>query len=66
MEVPQKQQELSIPILKEDLSEAEVIPFAEFVKYGSEHSCREAGKLNVEGKEYIVKDGDIMHFRFHV
>ena len=38
----------------------------DFIKYGSEAAVREAGKLNVEGKDYIVEDGDIMHFRFNV
>jgi ribosome-binding ATPase YchF (GTP1/OBG family) len=33
---------------------------------GSEAACRDAGKLRIEGKEYIVKDGDVMHFRFNV
>ncbi len=45
---------------------AEVIKYDDFLKYGSEQACKEAGKLNVEGKEYIVQDGDIMHFRFNV
>ena len=45
---------------------AEVIHYDDFVKYGSESGCRDAGKLNVEGKEYIVQDGDLMHFRFNV
>lgn len=45
---------------------AEVIKYDDYVKYGSEASCREAGKIAIEGKEYIVKDGDIMHFRFNV
>lgn len=45
---------------------AEVIKFEDFVTYGSEAKCREAGKLNVEGKAYVVKDGDIMHFLFNV
>jgi len=45
---------------------AEVIAYEDFVKYGSEAACREAGKLRIEGKEYIVKDGDVMHFRFNV
>jgi ribosome-binding ATPase YchF (GTP1/OBG family) len=45
---------------------AEVIKYDDFLKYGSEAGCRDAGKLAVEGKEYIVKDGDIMHFRFNV
>ncbi len=45
---------------------AEVIKYDDFVKYGSENACKEAGKLSVEGKTYIVEDGDIMHFRFNV
>jgi GTP-binding protein YchF len=45
---------------------AEVIKYADYVKYASEAACREAGKISVEGKEYVVQDGDIMHFRFNV
>ena len=45
---------------------AEVISFQDYIQLGSEAACREAGKLKIEGKEYIVKDGDIMHFRFNV
>lgn len=45
---------------------AEVIAFQDYIQYGSEAACREAGKLRIEGKEYIVKDGDVMHFRFNV
>jgi len=45
---------------------AEVISYDDFIKYGSEAACREVGKLRIEGKEYIVKDGDVMHFRFNV
>lgn len=45
---------------------AEVIPYEVFMKYGSEHAVKEAGKLQVEGKEYLVADGDIMHVRFAV
>ncbi len=45
---------------------AEVIKFEDFIHYGSEAAVREAGKLGVEGKEYVVQDGDIMHFRFNV
>lgn len=45
---------------------AEVIAYEDFANYGSEAKVKEAGKLRVEGKEYIVKDGDVMHFRFNV
>ncbi|MGB5364568.1 MAG: redox-regulated ATPase YchF [Aureibaculum sp.] len=45
---------------------AEVMKYDDFVHYGSEAKVKEAGKLAIEGKEYIVKDGDIMHFRFNV
>lgn len=45
---------------------AEVIKYDDYVLYGSEAKIREAGKLGVEGKEYVVQDGDIMHFRFNV
>ena len=45
---------------------AEVMNFQDFVSFGSEAAVKEAGKLYIEGKEYLVKDGDIMHFRFNV
>ncbi|MDR2918690.1 MAG: redox-regulated ATPase YchF [Tannerella sp.] len=45
---------------------AEVIKFDDFIHYGSEAAVKEAGKMSVEGKEYVVQDGDIMHFRFNV
>ena len=45
---------------------AEVIKYADFVELGSESACRAAGKLGSEGKEYVVEDGDIMHFLFNV
>lgn len=45
---------------------AEVIKLPDYQKYKTEGGCREAGKLAIEGKEYVVKDGDIMHFRFNV
>ena len=45
---------------------AEVIKFDDYISYGSEAAVKEAGKMNVEGKEYVVQDGDIMHFRFNV
>lgn len=45
---------------------AEVIGYDDYIQYGSEAACRDAGKLRIEGKEYVVKDGDVMHFRFNV
>ena len=45
---------------------AEVISFSDFISIGSEVKVREAGKLKIEGKDYILNDGDIMHFRFNV
>jgi GTP-binding protein YchF len=45
---------------------AEVIKIPDYQKYKNEAGCREAGKLAVEGKEYVVEDGDVMHFRFNV
>lgn len=45
---------------------AEVIKYKDFLQYGSEAAVKEAGKMAVEGKEYVVEDGDIMHFRFNV
>lgn len=45
---------------------AEVIPYATYVQYGSESAVKAAGLMRVEGKEYIVQDGDVMHFRFNV
>lgn len=45
---------------------AEVIAYNNFVEFGSEQACKEAGKLSIEGKEYVVEDGDVMHFRFNV
>lgn len=45
---------------------AEVIAYQDYVEFGSEAKVKEAGKMRVEGKEYVVKDGDVMHFRFNV
>ncbi len=45
---------------------AEVISYEDFIKYGGESGAKEAGKMRLEGKEYIVQDGDVMHFRFNV
>ena len=45
---------------------AEVIKYDDYIQYGSEAAVKEAGKMGIEGKEYVVQDGDIMHFRFNV
>jgi hypothetical protein len=45
---------------------AEVMPYQVFMQYGSEHAMKEAGRLQLEGKDYIVSDGDILHIRFNV
>jgi ribosome-binding ATPase len=45
---------------------AEVIAFKDYIQFGSESACRDQGKLRIEGKEYVVHDGDVMHFRFNV
>ena len=45
---------------------AEVISYDDFIQYRSEAACRENGRLRIEGKDYVVKDGDVMHFRFNV
>ena len=45
---------------------AETIAYDDFVRLGGENPAKEAGKMRSEGKEYVVKDGDVMHFRFNV
>ncbi len=45
---------------------AEVVSYDDFVACNGEHGAKEAGKLRLEGKDYIVQDGDVMHFRFNV
>ena len=45
---------------------AEVVAYDDFIRCGSEAKCREAGKLRLEGKDYVVRDGDIIHYRFNV
>ena len=45
---------------------AEVISYNDYVEYGGDNPCKDAGKMRLEGKEYIVQDGDVMHFRFNV
>ena len=51
---------------KKGFIRAEVIKYEDYIQYGSEAAVREAGKLGIEGKDYVVQDGDIMHFRFNV
>lgn len=45
---------------------AEVISYEDYIQYKGENGAKEAGKLRLEGKDYIVLDGDVMHFRFNV
>ncbi|HAS86303.1 MAG TPA: redox-regulated ATPase YchF, partial [Candidatus Competibacteraceae bacterium] len=45
---------------------AEVIAYADYMAYNGEAGAREAGKWRLEGKEYVVQEGDVMHFRFNV
>ena len=45
---------------------AEVTAYEDFIKFKGEAGAKEAGKLRLEGKEYVVHDGDVMHFRFNV
>ncbi len=45
---------------------AEVMKYNDFIQYGSEHAVKEAGKFHVEGKNYVVEDGDIINIRFNV
>jgi hypothetical protein len=52
--------------LKRGFIRAEVIAYDDFIKYGSEHACKENGKFRLEGKDYIVQEGDILHIRFNV
>ena len=44
----------------------EVITYKDYIEYGSEIKVKEAGKMRLEGKDYVVSDGDIMHFRFNI
>ncbi|HVO87203.1 MAG TPA: DUF933 domain-containing protein, partial [Casimicrobiaceae bacterium] len=45
---------------------AEVISYDDFIAHHGEHGAKEAGRMRLEGKEYVVRDGDVMHFRFNV
>ena len=49
-----------------DYKEVLIPVYNDFITLGSEAACREVGKLRIEGKEYVVNDGDVMHFRFNV
>ena len=51
---------------KKGFIRAEVYAFSDMDELGSEHAIKEAGKLRLEGKDYVVQDGDVMHFRFNV
>ncbi len=51
---------------KRGFIKAEVIRFSDYIAHGGELKCKEKGKLRVEGKEYIIKDGDIVHFKFNI
>ena len=48
---------------EKNLIRAETVTYEDFIKYGSAEKCKESGKLRVEGKDYIVKDGDVLYFR---
>ena len=52
--------------IERGLIRAEVVRFEDLIELGSEAKCREAGKLRVEGKDYVIQDGDVVHFRFNV
>ena len=52
--------------IEEMIEGQKVIKYEDYIQYGSEAAVREAGKMGVEGKDYVVQDGDIMHFRFNV
>ena len=45
---------------------AEVISYEDYIAHGGENGAKEAGKMRLEGKDYVVQDGDVMHFRFNV
>ena len=50
---------------KKGFIKAEVIDYENYIKFNGEAGCRDNGKLRIEGKEYIVQDGDVLHFRFN-
>ena len=51
---------------KKGFIKAEVISYEDFINFNGENGCRENGKLRIEGKDYVVRDGDILHFRFNI
>ncbi len=61
-----RQQAKSILILKKGFIRAQTISFEDFITYKGEQGAKEAGKMRAEGKDYIVKDGDVMNFLFNV
>ncbi len=54
------------PDLERGFSRAQTIAFDDFIAYKGEHGAKEAGKMRAEGKEYVVKDGDVLNFLFNV
>ena len=59
-----KQLVLFIPTLKKGFIRAEIVGYDDFIEFNGESGAKEAGKWRLEGKEYRVKDGDVIHFRF--
>ena len=55
-----------VVLFKKGFIKAEVISYSDFVNHGGEQNCKEKGKLRLEGKEYVVEDGDIIHFKFNL
>ncbi|MCV3769213.1 MAG: DUF933 domain-containing protein [Wolbachia pipientis] len=51
---------------KKGFIKAETISFIDYIKYGSKASCKNAGRIRFEGRDYIVQDGDIIHFKFNI
>lgn len=59
-------QAVFIRIFEKGFIRAETIGYEDYIAFGGEQGAREKGKLRTEGKEYMVQDGDVMHFRFNV
>ena len=62
----QEPQALFIPNFEKGFIRAEVISFDDYVSFSGELGAKEAGKWRLEGKDYVVQDGDVIHFRFNV